>query len=199
MSQLPDEAWRSVCGLGATPGNLSKVCPLQALIGVALPVVKSSKNSSVGRVWFQSKLQGLAHILVDILKKCWSWQLCGIEPSTKEASQGFDFVNTDALLNYLRPISKVPKWILLSLRLHWRRELNVPRWHMTVAILFSFLQQMLIKYLFCQFLLGTDSTKLKGMIFLFSFFLEEVYLLIGSSDKKTIVFVKFNNREPGWS
>lgn len=60
-------------------------------------------------------------------------------------------------------------------------------------ILFSFIQLMLIKFLFHQFLLGIDSSKLKDTLF----FLEAVYLLIGYSDKKTIVFGKFNDREPG--
>lgn len=52
---------------------------------------------------------------------------------------------------------------------------------------------MLIKFLFHQFLLGIDSSKLKDILF----FLEEVYLLIVYADKKTIVFGKFSDREPG--
>lgn len=59
---------------------------------------------------------------------------------------------------------------------------------------------MLIKYLFCQFLLGTDGTALKDMLF---FLLEEAYLLIECSlDTETrkhtssIVLGKSNAREP---
>ena len=52
---------------------------------------------------------------------------------------------------------------------------------------------MLIKYLFCQFALGTDDIELKDpvgfVVFFFCFFffwLEEGHLLIGYIDKKKI-------------
>lgn len=51
---------------------------------------------------------------------------------------------------------------------------------------------MLIKYLFCQFALGTDDIELKDPLgfVLFFFWLEEGYLLIGYIDKKKKIQVQ---------
>ena len=65
---------------------------------------------------------------------------------------------------------------------------------------------MLIKYLFCQFALGTDDIELKdplGFVLVF-FWLEEGYLLIGYIDKKkkntsSTVLGKFSDKELGSS
>lgn len=60
---------------------------------------------------------------------------------------------------------------------------------------------MLIKYLFCQFALGTDGIELKDPLGFFFFWLEEGYLLIGYTNKNTssTVLGKFNNKELGSS
>lgn len=65
---------------------------------------------------------------------------------------------------------------------------------------------MLIKYLFCQFALGTDDIELKDPLgfVLFFFWLEEGYLLIGYIDKKkkntsSTVLGKFSDKELGSS
>ena len=68
---------------------------------------------------------------------------------------------------------------------------------------------MLIKYLFCQFALGTDDIELKdpvGFVVFFCFFffwLEEGHLLIGYIDNKkntsSTVLGKFSDKELGSS